>query len=459
MLRASTARRTVPTVVRTLSGAVLGAALLLGALAGCTSGSSPAPTPGASGTASTGGTGSTPGTIRVPQDATTIQGALDRAAPGDTVLVSPGTYEESVAVRTQDVVLRGTDRGGVVLDGGGLRPNGVVVTAPGVQVENLTVRDYTLNGVLVTGLTQDGGLARGSDGYTRLDPDRYPPLQGFAVRYVTASNNGLYGVYAFDAQHGVIEQSYASGSADSGFYVGQCRHCDIVVRDNVAELNAVGYEQTNASDSVTVVGNRFTSNRVGASLMSDYQEAFEPQHGTALVGNVVSDNHAAQTPAQADGAWGVGVAVSGGQDDEIRRNRVTGNPSVGIQIASAEDIPPDGVRVVGNRATGNGTDVAYLASARAPGAGLCAQGNVLRTTLPAGLLDDWSCTGGGSARAAGGTLERPDAPPGISFRDVQAPPTQPSMPDDAPTGARAPDVDVDAVRVPAADLLADRTHG
>ena len=443
MLRANRART---------SSGVLSVALLV-ALAACSSGTSPHPTtaPSVSATATT-------GTIRVPQDAATIQAALDQAAPGTTVLVSPGTYAESVAVRTKDVVLRGTDRGGVVLDGGGGLPNGIVVTAPGVQVENLTVRDYTLNGVLVTGLTQDGGLARGSDGYTRLDPERYPPLQGFAVRYVTASNNGLYGVYAFDAQHGVIEQSYASGSADSGFYIGQCRDCDIVVRDNVAELNAVGYEQTNASDSVTVVGNRFASNRVGVSVMSDYQEAFEPQHGTVVVGNVVAGNHAEQTPAQADGAWGIGLAVSGGQDDELRRNRITGNPVVGVQIASTEDIAPEGVRLVGNHLTGNGIDLAYLASRRAPGAGLCADDNVLTTTEPTDVLDDWDCSAGGSARAAGGTVKRPDAPAGISFRDVQAPPRQPTMPADAPTGAAAPPVDVDAIALPPADLLADRAH-
>ena len=90
-------------------------------------------------------------------------------------------------------------------------------------------------------------MGRGSNGYTKLDTQKFPPLQGFRVSYVTASNNALYGIYAFDAQHGVIEQSYASGSADSGFYVGQCKPCDIVVRGNVAERNAVGYEGTNAS--------------------------------------------------------------------------------------------------------------------------------------------------------------------------------------------------------------------
>ena len=427
--------------------AVVAVALI--ALAGC----SAAPDP--EGLSST----SPDGVVRVPEDAATIQEAVDAAAPGDVVEVGPGVYEESVSITTEGLTLRGTDRNDVVIDGGGLRANGVVVTASGVAVENLTVRDHTLNGVLVTGLTEEGGLARGSDGYTRLDPDDYPPLQGFAVRYVTASNNGLYGVYAFDTQHGVIEQSYASGHADSGFYVGQCEECDIVVRDNVAEFNAIGYEQTNASAPVAVVGNRFTDNRVGASLLSDYQEAFVPQRGTTFAGNLVADNQQASTPEVAYGAFGLGIAVTGGQEDLLRRNLVTGHPVAGIQIGSSEDIPPDGTRVEENELHGNAVDLAYTASARAPGAGLCAAGNTLQTTSPADLLSSWDCTAGGSPRAAGVELPRPAAPSGIPYREVAAPPRQPSMPDDATGVAEAPQVDLDGVAVPSPELFADRARG
>lgn len=123
-----------------------------------------------------------------------------RFPPLFLVLVSPGVYRETVRLRTPGVVLRGTDRNGVIIDGEVRRANGIVVTAPRVAVENLTVRDHTLNGVLVTGVSDDsGGLARGSSGYTRLDPAKFPPLQGFRVSYVTASNNALYGIYAFNS--------------------------------------------------------------------------------------------------------------------------------------------------------------------------------------------------------------------------------------------------------------------
>ncbi len=399
-------------------------------------------------------------TIQVPTDAPSIQAAVDAAQPGDTVEVAPGVYHESVQVRTPDLTLLGADRNAVVLDGEGLKSNAVVVTAPRVTVANLTVRNYNLNGVLVTGFSdEEGGLARGSDGYHRLDPAEFPPLEGFAVRYVTASNNGLYGIYAFDARDGVIEHSYASGHADSGFYVGQCQDCDVVVRHNVSEYNAVGYEQANASSTVSVVRNRFASNRVGAAVMSDYQEAFVPQREGLLAGNVIVDNHAVETPAHAEGGYGIGLGLTGAQDNEVTANLISGHPTAGVLLTSAEDIPPLGNRLSGNVGSDNGVDLAYTASDRAPGEGNCLQDNEFGSTLPEGLAGSWACPEGG-ASAVGGSLQAESAPEGISFRDVRAPLDQPQI-DDAARSAppRAPEVTAEDTTLPPQDLHAELAHG
>jgi hypothetical protein len=395
-------------------------------------------------------------TLRVPQDYAAISEAVDAASPGDLVLVSPGRYTETVRIRTAGVTLRGTDRNAVVIDGEVRRANGVVVSAPGVSVENLTVRAHTLNGVLVTGMSDGGdGLAKGSSGYTKLDPARFPPLQGFRVSYVTAGNNGLYGIYAFDAQHGVIERSYVSGSADSGIYVGQCRPCGIVVRDNIAERNAVGYEGTNASGEMYVLRNRFSGNRVGLTSNSDYQEALVPQSGATVVGNLLSANAEPGSPAQADGGFGIGMGIAGGTDNLIARNRVEGNPAAGIVLGSVIDLPPLRNRVIGNVLSGNGTDVMLVASARAPGDGNCVQDNVLGTIVPDGLARTCPAPAGAQPSAPS---PRMNPPRGILFPDVAAPPPQPGMPGagQAPPSSTAGlpgPVDLTAIGLPGADLL------
>lgn len=37
-----------------------------------------------------------------------IQAAVNRANPGDTILIKPGVYHQSVQIRTDDITLRGS---------------------------------------------------------------------------------------------------------------------------------------------------------------------------------------------------------------------------------------------------------------------------------------------------------------------------------------------------------------
>jgi plastocyanin len=108
-------------------------------------------------------------TRRVPRDYRTIQAAVDAARPGDLVLIDPGVYREEVKVAVPSLVIRGTDRNRVIVDAEFRRPNGISVTADGVAVENLTVRNGLTNGVFWTG------------------------VRGYRATYVTAYGNEDYG--------------------------------------------------------------------------------------------------------------------------------------------------------------------------------------------------------------------------------------------------------------------------
>jgi len=390
-------------------------------------------------------------TVRVPADASTISQAMDEVAPGGLVLVDPGTYTETVTISKQGVTLRGTDRNGVVIDGEGVRPEGVVVVADGVRVENLTVHSHTFNGVLVTGLHDSAGArAHGIDGYSRLDPDKFPPIDTFSIDHVTSYNNGLYGIYAFDSRHGSITDSYASGSADSGFYVGQCTECDIVVSGNTAENNAVGFETANASDSLVVVGNSWSNNRIGLTLLSNYQEAFVPQRAVTVVGNLISNNVSANSPNQADGGFGVGIGIKGSTSNVITDNRISGNPAAGILLSNAEDLPAVD-NVIDSVFENNGVDVANVSLARAQAHGNCISGAV--TVLPPDLVSTCS---GQQASVGADSVPAVTVPKGMSFLRVPAPPAQPDLggdlsviPDALPATPVTPDLS--AYGVPAAD--------
>ncbi|GAA1965407.1 hypothetical protein GCM10009838_23710 [Catenulispora subtropica] len=397
-------------------------------------------------------------TIHVPADAPTISDAVALAKSGDLVLVAPGTYHEMVKIQTPRITLRGESRDKVVIDGQLQQPDGVVVTAPGAAVENLTVENNTQNGVLVTGSAKAaaGQTGPGGDYDTGSEPVTF--LDSFLISYVTATRNGLYGIYAFSAQNGVIEHSYASGGADSGIYVGQCKPCHIVVQNNIAELNAVGYEGTNASSDMYVVGNRLVGNRVGLTTDSDHQEKLLPQQDTVVAGNLVAANQQPATPEQADGGWGIGIGIDGGSANQFLHNRITGNSDAGVVITATQDIPPNGNQILDDTFAGNGIDVGFTFPNATKGQGNCLRGEGLHT-VPSGLGTSAACPIGPQTASPSGTWTAPKPPNGIPFTDVAAPPVQPQFPNAAGSPATvvpaAPVVpDTARVQVPTASLLA-----
>ena len=88
-------------------------------------------------------------------------------------------------------------------------------------------------------------------------------VKGYRSSYVTAYNNEIYGIYAFDSVDGLFEHSYASGSYDAGFYIGQCDPCDAVIDGVLAENNGLGYSGTNAGGNLRIVRSVWRDNVAG----------------------------------------------------------------------------------------------------------------------------------------------------------------------------------------------------
>ena len=387
--------------------------------------------------------------IRVPGDAATIAEAVERAKPGNTIEIDTGVYHEAVDVDVEGITIRGVDRNSVILDGEHKLTNGFSVVADNVAVENLTVRNYLQNGVVFNGVSAATEAGKADDGATFGTGDAV--LSGYRVSWVTTNNNGLYGIYAFASRGGLIEHSMASGHPDSGIYVGQCKPCNVVITDSVAEHNAIGYYGTNASGGVVVAKSVFRNNRLGIAPNSQDMEKLAPQAEATIVGNVVADNDDPTAPAIPDGFFGSGIAVGGGTKNQILRNRVTGNDRAGIELLKMNDYAPENNRIEGNVLSGNGIDLLFAVAGSRGAGGNCFAGNDFGSSVPADIESLMPCDG------ASREFSMPDgprtvAPPRVDYRKIPAPSKQESMPASAvrPTAGagEVPAIDIDAIKVP-----------
>jgi len=389
--------------------------------------------------------------IAVPADQPTIQEAVDVAEPGALILVSPGTYNEEVTVETDDLTIRGLDRNDVIIDGEFARENGIKVFSNGVAVENLSVRNHTGNGVFFTG-----------------DYGKGVTLSGYRASYVTAYNNGLYGIYAFSAEDGQIDHSYGSGHPDSAFYVGQCQDCNALLTDNVAENNMLGYSGTN-STGVTIVNSVWRNNRAGIVPNSLYTEAFGPNSGSTIVGNLVEDNNSSTAPESASFAvaFGNGIVIGGGSKIIVERNTVSKHKNAGIVVTDlptskdpADDkeksFKPEGNQVRENVLSQNTFDLAYLTVNYASQPfGNCFEKNSFTSSFPEGIEKSMSCGAPVDTDLGdlSGILARITAgPPAVDYKTVAAPGPQENMAKAATAkaaGAKGPaSVDLASITAP-----------
>ncbi|MGA1049017.1 MAG: right-handed parallel beta-helix repeat-containing protein, partial [Minisyncoccia bacterium] len=312
-------------------------------------------------------------TVGKGQEFNKIQDAVNSSSEGDLVLVYPGVYNESVTVTTDFITIRGTDRNNVILDGEFMFENGIqIYDTDGVSVENLSVRNFSLNGVY------------------------WNSSLGFRGSYLTVYNNGDYGVYAFDSTDGIFNNIYASGHPDSGIYIGQCFPCNSLIYDSVIEGNALGYSGTNAGGHLYIYNNIWYDNMSGIVPNTLDSELNPPGRETTIIGNLVLDNNNYDAPTNRFGlvAKGNGIVVPGRVGDIIQKNLVINHDKYGIVASPMLDANlyfSQNVKIIDNVVLDSGyTD---LALAGPWGPGNCFENNVYQTSTPPLLEQLHNCSG------------------------------------------------------------------
>ncbi len=244
-----------------------------------------------------------------------IQDAVNKANPGDTIVVEPGSYHESVSIDKPYITLKGLVENGKrpVLKGEMVLPDGVIASGDHFRMTGFRAQDYKGNGVTVQG-AKNVYLAD-------LDID----------------HAGLYGIYPVNCTGVVVENTRTTRVADAGLYVGQSR--DILVRNNVVTESVMGIEIENSENAV--VENNLVINNTGgilAYMLPGLKE--KTGNTTRILRNFVINNNlknfADPKSNVAKVPPGTGILILAFDTSVVAENIITGNGSFGVAVVDME---------------------------------------------------------------------------------------------------------------------------
>jgi parallel beta-helix repeat protein len=274
-----------------------------------------------------------------------IQGAIDAAAPGDTILVEPGTYhgtDSKYGLRiTQDnlrligkvnkgqgeagkvrILHTGSQETGVYAAPSGCDYTVQANTPEGQDCESRKVQGFYIRGFTVEGFPVNGIQTRWVDGFEFVQNESVNNL-----------NNGIYPTLS---ANGLVQNNVSYGSLDTAMWVAGSENVRVIGND--VSGSTIGFEIT-VSNNVWVAHNRIYGNTVGVGLFHPNGAGNPPKpvmKNWIIENNDVRDNNLPNpaVPGTFQSALppGIGILLAGVSDHVIARNTVEDNDFVGIAV-------------------------------------------------------------------------------------------------------------------------------
>ena len=195
--------------------------------------------------------------IYVPDDYATIQGAVDNAAMGDTIIVRDGTYPESVKVNKRLTIRSENGPANTIVESPeGVNDHVVAVTADHVNINGLTVKNAT--GKNEAGLYNYAGL--------------YISAHHCNITDNMAINNA-YGFFLLESNKNTLINNVASGRIGDGIYVTNSNYNTI--SNNTVKLNHRYGIRLWDSHINTVRNNEVSNNAYGIRLGGSHNNTIE----------------------------------------------------------------------------------------------------------------------------------------------------------------------------------------
>ncbi|MEV2248740.1 right-handed parallel beta-helix repeat-containing protein [Streptomyces sp. NPDC049970] len=331
-----------------------------------------------------------------------IQGAVNAAQPGDTIVIRPGTYRESVLITTPGLTLRGTG-GRTVITPAAVKtakpakaakgpaaakgPRAANACAAGgngicvVGTKGHTVDDVRIRSLTVSGFGESGVWSSWTD--------------GLSVRRVTASKNGTWGIAQERSTRGDFRRNTATANGDAGIFVansvteegGATDTGGTLVVDNSVTGNRIGVTARRVRNLV-IDGNTLTGNCSGVFVVGDESK---PAAGAMTIsGNrILKNNKFCPATPRLSAIQGSGIVLTGSESTIVRSNVVRDNvgstPLSGGILLFKSFVGALNTDNSINRNLVRGNKPADLANRDTAGKGNTFVSNTCGTSVPAGM--------------------------------------------------------------------------